>query len=104
MSPIRQDIRDEFARLLNGQNPIDIINSYQLIRDSAFKLIADSRGRSFKNDVESDAHFLFQMTALKMMAVLRQIEGYNYTNPIDNVIFNHITDPFSLCHYSALQN
>ncbi len=93
---IRQDIRDEYTRLMVSERPIDRVNSYEVLINSAFKIIADLKEHSFTTIINHDADLLFQMSVLKCHSILKLIEGINYTNPIDNTAFKHTLDPFAI--------
>lgn len=96
MPPIRQDIREEFSRLIVGEDVIDKMDAYKHLTNSAFKIISDTKNGTFQNNIEQDADLLFQMTALKCHSILSLIKGFTYTNPIDRTAHTHIIDTFSI--------
>lgn len=94
---MNEELEKEVGRLLTGEEEIDRVDCLSLIIDSGFKILSDKRDYQYESLRLKDANTLFQMGLLKMIAVHRASERFQYQNPYDSSFFlPDMRDPFSV--------
>ncbi len=87
----------EYSRLLNGNTEKDILDSYRVVVDSAFKILSDIRHVKYQDARLNDAAMIFQMTVLKSLSCIEVSKQFKYENPYDSsFVLREMRDPFSL--------
>ena len=94
---VKQWIRDEYGRLMNGKTEKDHYDSFTNIIDSGFKILGNFEHKQWDNNAEHDSFILLQMNLVKALSILKIYDGLYYKNSIaKDVNFNGLKDPFSL--------
>jgi hypothetical protein len=84
-----------WSNLVEPEEIKNQIQSYKIVTDAAMQLIF-SENLSKKSEMERNGHYLFQMTSLKCLSVLKLVqEKTQYRNDISGFTMQ-VYDPFSL--------
>jgi hypothetical protein len=89
-------LRSEFQRLIYPEDLPTVIESYKLVTDAAFEIISQQKNKQLTLVEDIDCDYLFQMTTLKNLSILKLSESLNYNKNMGSFDTNNIFDPFAL--------
>ncbi|MGZ5281068.1 MAG: hypothetical protein ACXWEY_02215 [Bacteroidia bacterium] len=97
MNISKEELRNEFSRLISNKTEEDSLDEYHKFLDTALELSLFFKGYKFKNQADGDSTILFQMVIGKALSILKLLNGVSYTsNSNIKIQFANFIDPFSI--------